>query len=146
MPRTREELEAAAAEAERWLDDLDPAVLARPDARADDLRDISAALTELAEAERHLAAAVKAARAYGRSWGTIGIVLGVSKQAARSRFGGTDDAGKTFSFDLITPEEHDAKDISGRQAKLAKAPKSAVATGVTGPRPAGTRKRAPARD
>jgi hypothetical protein len=46
---------------------------------------------------------------------------------------------------LITPEEHDAKDLSGRQAKLVKAPKPAVATGATGPRPANTRKRAPAR-
>ena len=90
MPRTREELELAAAQAERWLDELDPAVLADPAARADNLQEVAAALGELAAAERHLAAAVAAAREGGRSWGTIGMVLGISKQAARSRFGEPD--------------------------------------------------------
>jgi hypothetical protein len=88
MPRTREELEAAAADAERWLDEMDPVVLADPASRADDLRDVGAALAEVAAAERHLAEAVEAARANGRSWGLIAIVLGVSRQAARDRFGG----------------------------------------------------------
>ena len=87
MPRTREELEAAAADAERWLDEMDPVVLADPASRADDLRDVGAALAEVAAAERHLAEAVEAARANGRSWGLIAIVLGVSRQAARDRFG-----------------------------------------------------------
>lgn len=87
MPRSREDLERAAADAEAWLDGLDPATLAGPEADASDLRRIGRALSAAAEGERELAAAVAAARANGRTWGQIAVVLGVSKQAARQRYG-----------------------------------------------------------
>jgi hypothetical protein len=87
MPRTREELEKAAADAEAWLDALDPA--ATPAEDTADLRRIGLALKRVADAEAELADAVAAARAHGRSWGDIGLVLGISRQAARGRFGDT---------------------------------------------------------
>jgi len=86
LPRTREELEQAAAEAEEWLDRMDPAVIRD----AEDpvyLRRVGQALNAVATAEIELADAVAAARASGRSWGIIGLVLGISRQAARERFG-----------------------------------------------------------
>jgi hypothetical protein len=91
MPRTSEELEEAAADFEQWLDELDPAVLDDPANRADDLRAITSARDVIAVGEGQLANAVAAARANGRSWGEIGLFLGVSKQAARKRFGGRAD-------------------------------------------------------
>ncbi|MDQ2706851.1 MAG: sigma-70 family RNA polymerase sigma factor [Actinomycetota bacterium] len=87
MPRTKEQLERAAADAERWLDELDPAELDNPEADATDLRRIGLALRAVASAETELAEAVRAARGTGRSWGLISTVLGVSRQAARVRFG-----------------------------------------------------------
>ncbi len=86
MPRTREQLEQAAADAEAWLDTLEPDELEAPESTAD-LRRIAVALSQVAEAENQLRDAVIAARANGRSWGRISLVLGVSKQAARQRFG-----------------------------------------------------------
>lgn len=85
MPRTREQLEQAAAEAEAWLSSLDPAETPAEDPR--DLRRIGLALADVAKAERDLANAVADARRNGRSWGEIALVLGVSKQAARQRYG-----------------------------------------------------------
>lgn len=85
MPRSHEELERAAAEARAWLDSLDPDVTPADDPR--DLRRIGLALTDMAEAERELTGAVAEARRNGRSWGEIAMVLGVSKQAARQRYG-----------------------------------------------------------
>ena len=69
MPRTHEELEAAAAEVEHGLDQLDPAVLDDPASRADDLRAITSARDVIAMGERQLAMSVAAARANGRSVG-----------------------------------------------------------------------------
>lgn len=85
MPRTRAQLEQAAADAEAWLDALDPSVTPAEDPR--DLRRIGVALGEVATAEGELADAVADARHNGRSWGEIALVLGVSKQAARQRYG-----------------------------------------------------------
>ncbi len=85
MPRTRERLEAAAADAKAWLDSLDLATTPVEDTA--DLRAIAAAINEVAAAEARLDAAVAAARSQGRSWGRIAMVLGVSKQAARPRYG-----------------------------------------------------------
>jgi hypothetical protein len=85
MPRTREQLESAAAETEAWLDSLDPATTPAEDPA--DLRRIGIALTHLADDERELADAVSQARRNGRSWGMIAMALGVSKQAARKRYG-----------------------------------------------------------
>ncbi len=85
MPRTREQLEVAAAEAEAWLDALDPTTTAVDNTA--DLRAITNALNEVAVAEGSLKAAVDDARGRGRSWGRIAMALGVSKQAARQRYG-----------------------------------------------------------
>lgn len=85
MPRTREELEKAATEAETWLESLDPG--ATPTENPTDLRRIGLALRSLADDQREVDEAVAAARENGRSWGEIGLVLGVSRQAARERYG-----------------------------------------------------------
>ncbi|MBW3603916.1 MAG: sigma-70 family RNA polymerase sigma factor [Actinobacteria bacterium] len=87
MPRTREQLEQAAADAEAWLDSVDPTKTPAEDPR--DLRRIGLALGDVATAEGELADAVADARRNGRSWGEIALVLGVSKQAARQRYGET---------------------------------------------------------
>lgn len=87
VPRTREELERAADEAEAWLDSLDSA--AAPAEDPADLRRIGLALRELADKQRELDEAVAAARANGRNWGEIGLVLGISRQSARERYGPT---------------------------------------------------------
>lgn len=85
MARTREQLEQAAADAEAWLNALNPADMPADDPR--DLRRIGLALGDVAQAESELAAAVADARRNGRTWGQLALVLGVSKQAARQRHG-----------------------------------------------------------
>ena len=51
MPRTPEQLEQAAAEAEAWLDELDPRELEKPAARTpDDMRDLGQAVIDHANA------------------------------------------------------------------------------------------------
>ena len=87
MPRTREQLQKAVAQTEAWLDQLDPAAIASPEASAADLRGIGEALHAVAASDLQLAEQVANARANGRTWTQIGAVLGVSKQAARERFG-----------------------------------------------------------
>lgn len=87
MPRTREHLHKALIETEAWLDSLDPAALAAPDSDGSDLRSIGEALRTVAASELALAEQVAASRAKGRTWTQIAGVLGVSKQAARERFG-----------------------------------------------------------
>jgi len=87
MPRSREQLELAVAETEAWLDTLDPAALASPDSDGADLRAIGEALLAVATVDLTLAKTVVTAREHGRTWSQIAAVLGVSKQAARERFG-----------------------------------------------------------
>jgi hypothetical protein len=84
MPRTREQLARAAAEAEAWLGSLDPATSKAEDTT--DLRRVGLAVQAVAKAEEDLAEAVATAKANGRSWGQLAMVLGVSKQAAAERF------------------------------------------------------------
>ncbi|MBO0881504.1 MAG: hypothetical protein J2P17_14400, partial [Mycobacterium sp.] len=62
MPRTREQLQQAAADAEQWLDSLDPAAIASPDADASRLRRIGHAIRAAAESQVELADAVADAR------------------------------------------------------------------------------------
>jgi hypothetical protein len=83
MPRTREQLEQAGADAEAWLDQLDPDATT---AEISDLRAVTAAMNKIAAAQADLETAVIAARANGRSWGVIAIALGTSRQAARQRY------------------------------------------------------------
>lgn len=87
MPRTAEELRQAAADAERWLDSLDPAAIAAPEADASDLRTIAEKVRGRAQIEAELAEAVATARRNGRTWTQIAVFLGVTKQSARERFG-----------------------------------------------------------
>ena len=87
MPRTREQLEKALAVTEAWLDQLDPEAVAPQDSEAADLRAIGEALRAVAASDLGLAEQVATARANGRTWTQIATVLGVSKQAARERFG-----------------------------------------------------------
>lgn len=91
MARTQAQLEQAAAEAEAWLDSLDPAAEPADDIR--DLRAITAAVDAIAEDEARLTEAVTTARRKGRSWGMIARALGVSKQAAQQRYGEHVNAG-----------------------------------------------------
>jgi hypothetical protein len=90
MARTREQIEKAAADAEAWLDKLDPATTPARDAA--DLRRIGLALIDKAKAESEIEEAVVAARRNGASWNFIAGVLGVSKQAAHERYGRLIDA------------------------------------------------------
>ena len=90
MPRSAEELEQAAAEAEAWLDGLDPDELAAED--ISDLRAIARGVADLASAQQRILETVQAARKNGRSWGRIGMALGVSRQAARQQYADLVDA------------------------------------------------------
>lgn len=85
MPRTAEELALAAASTDELLDTIDAEQLHAED--IDDLRDIAQALHSVANGEAQLARAVAAARANGRSWARIALMLGTSRQAAAERFG-----------------------------------------------------------
>lgn len=87
MPRTREQLRKALADTEAWLEHLDPEELTSPDSDSADLRAIGEALRTVAASDLSLAEQVTNARANGRTWTQIAAVLGVSKQAARERFG-----------------------------------------------------------
>ncbi len=70
---------------ERALDDLDPATVTARDAVH--FRRIIAAQEGVTRADRELHDAVQAAREAGDSWLSIGLALGVTKQAAQKRFG-----------------------------------------------------------
>lgn len=59
-----------------------------------DLRRIGLAKHGVQRADAELRDAVHAARSNGRSWGYIGLILGVSKQAAQQRFGNPPGAAK----------------------------------------------------
>lgn len=87
MPRTHAQLQQALADTEAWLDTLDPAALASPDSDGEDLRAVGEALRAVAVSDLTLAEQVGTARANGRTWTQIAAVLGVTKQAARERFG-----------------------------------------------------------
>lgn len=86
MPRTREQLQQAADEAERWLDSLDPSAIASPDADARRLRRIGAAVRAAANSQVELADAVADAREHGHTWNQIATMLGTSRQAAQERY------------------------------------------------------------
>ena len=86
MARTTAELEQAAEEARAALDALEMS-MDDPTEDASDLRDISQVVESRVRQERALERAVLTARANGRSWAMIGLAMGVSRQAARGRFG-----------------------------------------------------------
>ncbi len=70
---------------ERVLDALDPSTITARDAVH--FRQIIAAQEGVARADRELHDVVRAAREAGDSWLSIGMALGVTKQAAQQRFG-----------------------------------------------------------
>ena len=92
MRRSKEQLAAAAAQSEDWLDALaedEVATGATGEAGSEDLSDlrrVAQAADEVAAAQARLREAVTVAQARGRSWGRIGMALGTSRQAARQRF------------------------------------------------------------
>ena len=74
------------SDVEEWLDQLDPN---DPTVEVRDgtyLRRITEAMAAVSDADAQLHEAVAEARANGESWALIGMVLGVSKQAAQQRF------------------------------------------------------------
>jgi IMP cyclohydrolase len=88
MPRSEDEPAEALAQSEAWLGAVNPDEVS-VDAIEDrkDLRQIGVALISVETAEQALVSAVANARANKRSWTDIANVLGVSRQAARQRFG-----------------------------------------------------------
>ncbi|MFT4036374.1 MAG: hypothetical protein QM679_12445 [Patulibacter sp.] len=80
MTYTDEQILAAAARAQA----LDTPTAAMDDTT--DLRRIADTADTIRSADAHLYELVEIARANGRSWGEIGLSLGVSRQAARERF------------------------------------------------------------
>ena len=85
MPRTPERVAQEAADAEAWLDSLNPDEVAVDEIA--DLRELAEAVAQLGAAERAVSEAVLAARDNGRSWARVAAVLGVSRQSALDRFG-----------------------------------------------------------
>lgn len=69
---------------EEWLDSLDPAVIEWKDGTR--LRNVAKARIELGHAERALRSAVREAHDNGDSWTAIGMVLGISRQAAHRKY------------------------------------------------------------
>ncbi|MBS9535357.1 hypothetical protein KIH27_17360 [Mycobacterium sp. M1] len=72
--------------AERWINQMNPA---DPSVKVRDgryLRHVREAAVAADAATESLRRAVAEARANGESWGTIGMVLGVSRQAVQQRF------------------------------------------------------------
>jgi hypothetical protein len=84
-PKNHRDLDAVIADTDAFLDTVDPGTLTWENPK--DLRLIGTAHAALTGATVELQAAVSAARQNGRSWSEIGVVLGVSKQAAQQRFG-----------------------------------------------------------
>ena len=77
---TDEQIQRAAKLAE----DFDPSTAPMDDTT--DLRTLAEAVDSVRSGEARVREMVARARANGRSWGEIGISLGVSRQAARERF------------------------------------------------------------
>lgn len=90
MPRTVHEILAHADELAQRFADYEPS--------ADDERDshsylkLRDAVLSRSQAERSITDAVAGARAHGYSWAAIGSLLGTSGEAARQRYGSTQNA------------------------------------------------------
>jgi hypothetical protein len=86
MKHTDAEIEEAARRFETLADELDPETASVADLA--DLRAIAEAAERARRDEALLTERVALARAHGRSGNRIAAALGVSRQAARQRFGG----------------------------------------------------------
>ena len=115
-------------EARRLRDAVADAVMHTPAglaARLDTEAEASLALVDAArvaaeEAGRLLRGSINGARAAGHSWGAIGDLLGVSKQAAQQRFGGgARIPAETGAQRILSPvtalDEMAALEIEGRR-------------------------------
>ena len=91
VKRSNEELDLAAARFEEWADSVEPDEIKHAEAVAD-LREVAEAADAVAAAQARVNEAVIVARAHGHSWGRIGVALGMSRQAARQRFGVLEEA------------------------------------------------------
>jgi hypothetical protein len=80
MAHTETEVERAS----RFAEAFDPSEAPMDDTT--DLRTLAEAVDVVRAGEGRVRDLVGRARANGRSWGEIGIALGVSRQAARQRF------------------------------------------------------------
>jgi hypothetical protein len=85
MRHTDEEIKEAALRFEKWADELDPDTAEVED--ISDLRAVAEAADAVRRDEARLTERVAEARGHGRSWNQIAPALGVSRQAARKRFG-----------------------------------------------------------
>lgn len=81
MSKTRKQ---RAADLEAWAANVDEVNLV--DVSSDDLKAIVKFAGERSQADVKLTAAVCNARRHGKSWAEIGIMLGVSKQAAQRKY------------------------------------------------------------
>ncbi len=70
--------------AAKLAEEFDPSGVPMDD--TSDLRTLAEAVNSVRVGEARVRELVARARAGGRSWGEIGIALGVSRQAARERF------------------------------------------------------------
>ena len=80
-----ESTEFARSFREQWNADYEAKRLAKKDNA--DLDAITEAIEQRVEADQHLRVVVRKAKANGHSWSTIGKTLGMTRQAARERFG-----------------------------------------------------------
>ena len=89
------------AEAEAWLNDLDPDETPADDPV--DLRKIGLAQLAVEAARIELEVAVRSARDKKRTWAAIGRTLGITRQSAQQRFGSPLDTAT-----INAPEDDDA--------------------------------------
>lgn len=85
MKHTDAQLEQAAARFIELSRELEDSSSTTED--ANDLHAIATAADDVRTDEARLRKAVDIARSHGRSWNRIALALGVSRQAARQRFG-----------------------------------------------------------
>jgi hypothetical protein len=84
MTMTKMTEAAMLTRAEALLDALDPVATPAQDPKT--LRRIGLAQRDIAAADDELREAVRAAREAGHTWADIGMTLGVTRQAAQTRF------------------------------------------------------------
>lgn len=70
---------------EEWADSVEPADLVIAD--TSDLKAIARLADQRNQVDADMVDAVRGARDAGRSWSEIGVMLGVSKQAAQRKYG-----------------------------------------------------------
>lgn len=85
MGHTDDEINRTASRFEDLADQLDPSTAQVEN--ADDLHQIADASETIRTDEARLREHIEIARAHGKSWNQIAVALGVSRQAARQRYG-----------------------------------------------------------